>query len=103
MFQKEGNGGINRRVLTRKYPKLFITKFKAWGQEKLTVKIAGSSGTPRGGGSTVLAESSTFKSFTSEPRKTIYSNTLSEGGTSFSPRRPSVPNDRTLVSFLLVS
>ena len=60
-----------------------------------TVRIAGSSGTPRGGGSTFFAASSTLRSFTSEPRKTMYSKTLSEAGTSSPPRRPSVPNERT--------
>src|SRR5271170_6870120 len=60
-----------------------------------TARIAGSSGTPRGGGSTFFAASSTLRSFTSEPRNTMYSNTLSEGGTSSFPRRPSVPNERT--------
>jgi len=65
------------------------------------VSIAGSFGIPRGGGSTFFAASSTLRSFTSEPRKTMNSKTLSDGGTSSFPRRPSVPYDRTAISLFL--
>jgi len=64
----------------------------------LTARMAGSSGTAGGGGASgFFAASSTLRSFTSDPRKTIYSNILSDGGTSSPPRRPSVPNERTIV------
>ena len=62
----------------------------------LTLTIAGSSGTCGGlGGCISFGGSSIRRSFTSLPRKTIYSYTLSEGGTSSSGRLPSVPNETT--------
>lgn len=66
----------------------------------LTPRIAGSFGIC--GGATfsfTVGASSILKSFTSLPRKTIYSYIVSAGGISSSPfRRPSVPNDRTFSS-----
>lgn len=74
---------------------------KAWArmEKELTPSMAGSSGTCGGfGGWFSLGGSSILKSLTSLPRKTIYSYTVSEGGTSFSGSRPSVPQDTTFSS-----
>lgn len=71
---------------------------KSTGVERLTPRIAGSLGTCGGGGGLFsLGGSSIRRSFTSLPRKTMYSYTLSLPVISSSGllRRPSVPKDVT--------
>lgn len=64
----------------------------------LTPSIAGSSGTCGCSGLFSFGVSSILRSLTSLPRNTMYSYTLSDGGTSSSGRRPSVPYEITCSS-----
>ncbi|ORY74349.1 hypothetical protein BCR37DRAFT_384460 [Protomyces lactucae-debilis] len=62
--------------------------------------MAGSCGLAGAAGAGVVTDDSTRRSFTSLPRKTIYSKTLSLAGISSagSPFLPSVPKERTCSS-----
>ena len=73
-------------------------EFKRFNFGSLTPRIAGSSGTGGCGRLFSFGPSSILKSFTSLPRNTMYSYTLSDGGTSSSGRLPSVPNETTCSS-----
>jgi hypothetical protein len=75
-----------------------ILHHRNWEREglyRLTPMMAGSCGIA--GGAFSLIGSSMRRSFTSLPRKTICSYTVSDGGySSLPPLRPSVPKERTL-------